>query len=154
MTEKKATPSAKKNILNTLLVLVAAFILYQVYAIGFSPSSTSETGRNTGAAGAIADKNVVQINILNGCGVSGTGQRLTNFLRASGYDVVEMGNYKTYDVKESLVIDRSGNADVAQKLASDLGIEAKNVIQQINSEYFVTASVVIGKDFKSLRAWK
>ena len=90
---------------------------------------------------------------MNGCGVSGTGQKMTSFLRAAGYDVVDMGNYKTFDVKQSLVIDRSGNAEIAKKIASDLGIDPAHVVQQISPEYFVTASVVLGKDFKNLRAW-
>jgi hypothetical protein len=92
--------------------------------------------------------------VLNGCGASGIGQKMTSLLRASGYDVVEMGNYKTFDVKQTLVIDRSGNIDVARKLASDLGIDPKNVVQEISPEYFVTASVILGKDFKALHGWK
>ena len=79
---------------------------------------------------------------------------MTSVLRSEGYDVVEMGNYKTFDVRESMVIDRSGRSDVANKIASQLGISEKNVLQQISSEYFVTASVVIGRDYKSLRALK
>jgi hypothetical protein len=79
---------------------------------------------------------------------------MTSLLRASGYDVVDIGNYKTFDVRQSLVVDRNGNIDVARKLASDLGIDPKNVIQEISPEYFVTASVIIGKDYKSLRGWR
>ncbi|MGA7161651.1 MAG: LytR C-terminal domain-containing protein [Bacteroidota bacterium] len=153
MNEKETAPSSRKVILNLLLVAVAAFILYQVYSIIFSSNSRSSGSRPSGQEVAVPEKTVVQIDVLNGCGVSGTGQRITSFLRAAGYDVVEMGNYKTFDVKQSLVIDRSGNADIAKKIASDLGIDSRNVVQQISPEYFVTASVVLGKDFKNLRAW-
>ena len=92
--------------------------------------------------------------MLNGCGVSGTGQKMTTFVRGLGYDVVEMGNYKSFNVEESLVIDRSGKIEIAKKLAEQLGIAEKNVVQQISPEYFVTASIVIGKDFQNLPAWK
>jgi len=153
MTEKETVNPSQKIVLNLLVAAVAAFILYQVYAIIFPSNGTNEHARAAGAEAAAPVKNVVQIDVLNGCGVSGTGQRMTSFLRAAGYDVVEMGNYKTFYVKQSLVIDRSGNADIAKKIASDLGIDPRNVVQQISPEYFVTASVVLGKDFKSLRAW-
>ncbi len=153
MNEKENTPSSRKIILNLLLTAIAAFIVYQVFAMFFSSNGTSNHSRPAGQEVTAPEKNIVQINVLNGCGVSGTGQRMTSFLRAAGYDVVDMGNYKTFDVKQSLVIDRSGNADIAKKIASDLGIDPKNVVQEISPEYFVTASVVLGKDFKSLRAW-
>jgi hypothetical protein len=153
MTEKETAPSSKKIILNLLLVVVAAFILYQVYAISFPSSGKMEDHRTTGPEAAVSAKSILQVDVLNGCGVSGTGQRMTSFLRAAGYDVVEMGNYKTFDVKQSLVIDRSGNAEIAKKIASDLGIDPRNVVQQISPEYYAIASVVIGKDFKNLRAW-
>ena len=121
MTEKETPRSSRKLILNLLLAVVSAFILYQVYAICF-PSTGP--GQHSGPAvqdAPASSKCVVQIDVLNGCGVSGTGQRMTSFLRAAGYDVVDMGNYKTFDIKRSLVIDRSGNAEVAKKIASDLG---------------------------------
>ncbi len=153
MTEKETSRPSKKLILNLLLTAVAAFILYQAYAIGFSSNGSGDRTKPTLADASVSPKSVIQIDVLNGCGVSGTGQKMTSFLRAAGYDVVDMGNYKTFDVKQSLVIDRSGNAEIAKKIASDLGIDPAHVIQQISPEYFVTASVVLGKDFKNLRAW-
>ena len=153
MTDKETFSPSKKLILNLLLVVVAAFVFYQVYELTFSSNGTGDRPRTSVSESSVPPKNVVQIDVLNGCGVSGSGQRMTSFLRAAGYDVVDMGNYKTFDVKQSLVIDRSGNADVAKKIAADLGIDPKNVVQEISPEYFVTASVVLGKDFKNLRAW-
>ncbi len=153
MTEKETSRSSKKLILNLLLSAIAAFILYQVYAISFPSNGPGDHNRPSVPDASVSSKSVIQIDVLNGCGVSGTGQRMTSFLRAAGYDVVDMGNYKTFDVKQSLVIDRSGNAEIARKIASDLGIDPVHVVQQISPEYFVTASVVLGKDFKSLRAW-
>ncbi len=153
MTEKETSRSSRKILLNLLITAVAAFILYQLYAIMFPSNGTGDHNKQPASDVAVTSKSVVQIDVLNGCGVSGTGQKMTSFLRAAGYDVVDMGNYKTFDVKQSLVIDRSGNAEIAKKIASDLGIDPAHVVQQISPEYFVTASVVLGKDFKNLRAW-
>ncbi len=153
MTDKENSSPPRKLILNILLAAVTAFFLYQVYALSFPPKEM-DIPRSGDTRAAILEKNVIQVNVLNGCGVGGVGQRMTSYLRSTGYDVVEMGNYKTFDVRQSIVIDRSGNGEVSRKIAADLGIDPKNVVQQLSSEYFVTASVVIGKDFKNLRAWK
>jgi len=154
MTDQEHSLPSRKLILNILLAAVAAFFLYQVYALSFPPGGKADAARSGDARTTMPAKEVVQLNVLNGCGVGGVGQRMTSYLRSAGYDVVEMGNYKTFDVKQSLIIDRSGNSEVSKKIAADLGIDPKNVIQQLSSEYFVTASVVIGRDFKNLRAWK
>lgn len=154
MTDQENFSPSRKIVLNILLTAVTAFFLYQVYALSFPPSGKIDTPGSRDPHAAIPQRDVIQVNVLNGCGVGGVGQRMTGYLRSAGYDVVEMGNYKTFDVKQSIVIDRSGNGEVSKKIAADLGIDPKNVVQQLSSEYFVTASVVIGKDFKSLRAWK
>ena len=43
--------------------------------------------------------------------------------------------------------------EMARRIASNLGIQQKNVLQQLNPDYFVTASIVVGKDYKILPAW-
>jgi len=154
MTKEKSNPPSKKIILNLLLIVIAAFVLYQAFAIGFPSGGKNAATGSADPAPPVSVTNVVQVDVLNGCGASGTGQKMTSLLRASGYDVVDIGNYKTFDVRQSLVIDRSGNIDIARKLASDLGIDPKNVIQEISPEYFVTASVIVGRDYKSLRGWR
>jgi len=154
MMKQRSRPAPKRFLLNLLLVVVAAFVVYQVLAISVPSGSAPSAGPRGDSASAVLSKNVIQVDVLNGCGASGVGQKLTNLLRASGYDVVEMGNYKTFDVRQTLVVDRSGKIDVARKLASDLGVDPRNVLQEISPGYFVTASVVLGKDFKHLRGWK
>ena len=90
----------------------------------------------------------VQIDVLNGCGVLGVASKFTTFLRHQGFDVVEMRNYKSFDIQETLVIDRVGNLTLARNVATALGVSPRNVIQEINSDYFVDVSIVIGKDYQ------
>jgi hypothetical protein len=96
---------------------------------------------------------VIQIDVLNGCGVDGAASVFTSYLRGRGYDVVEMRNYKTFDVVHSLVIDRKGNLETAKKVAYALGVREDNIVQQLNADYYVDASIVIGKDYKSLKPY-
>ena len=78
---------------------------------------------------------------------------MTKYCRTLGYDVVEMGNYKSFDVEETLVIDRSGKMETAKLLAQQIGVSSKNVVQQFSNEHIVVASIVIGKDFNKLKPW-
>jgi hypothetical protein len=96
-------------------------------------------------------KRVYQLDVLNGCGVKGAAGRFTNYLRANGYDVVEMKNYKTFQIPQTLVIDRVGNLEAARRVAEVLGISGHNIVQQINPDYFVDVSIIIGKDYHNLR---
>ena len=92
----------------------------------------------------------VQVEVLNGCGLAGAADKVTNFLRNKKFDVVQMGNYRTFDIDESIVIDRKGNIKIAADIADSLGINRHNVIQQVNKNYLLDVSVVVGKDYKQL----
>ena len=93
----------------------------------------------------------IQLDVLNGCGAPGAGTSATAYLRARGFDVVEYRNYRSFDVRESLVIDRAGNRENAEKVAYALGIRKGNIIQQINEDYYVDVSVLIGRDYPTLK---
>ena len=100
------------------------------------------------------DNKVIQIDVLNGCGIPGVAIKFTDYLRARGFDVLEMGNYKSFDVEETLVIDRTGKSDNAHKVAYALGVDDKNIIQQISPDAYLDCTVVIGKDFNNLKPMK
>ena len=135
-------------LLNILLGVLVAVVAVLGYALvqRHVLSPPVDTTRSGPAAGEI-----IQVDVLNGCGVSQGCVGVTSYLRARGYDVVEMRNYKTFDVPSSLVIDRSGDLETARKVAYALGVRSENIIQQINHDYYVDVSVVIGKDYASLK---
>lgn len=134
--------------LNALIALLAIVVVWLLYA--FVVRHVLRPPVDTGRVGT-SGREVIQIDVLNGSGLDGAATTCTAYLRSRGYDVVEMRNYKTFDVGESLVIDRAGNVENARKVAYALGIRKENVIQQINEEYFVDVSVLIGRDFRSLK---
>ena len=136
--------------LNALIVVLILAVAYMSYAFiertFIRPSVDPERAGDDGAG-------VIQIDVMNGCGDSGMASKCSSFLRARGFDVVEMRNYKTFDLDHSMVIDRVGNRENAERVARALGVTTKNIIQQINQDYYVDVSVVIGKDYPSLRAF-
>ncbi len=96
----------------------------------------------------------IQLDVLNGSGQPKLAQRMTDFLRARGFDVVEMGNYRSNDVEATLVLDRAGNMDAAKQVAMALGVSAERVRQQIDKSLYLDVSVVIGKDYSRLKAFQ
>ncbi len=61
-----------------------------------------------------------------------------------------MGNYISFDVENTIVIDRTGNIQNAYDVAEALGVDKQDVIQQINKDYFLDVSVIVGKDYNKL----
>jgi len=148
---KSSTVNLLYNLIIFLLVVLIVYLSYSAYLKIVQKSSDE----------IIIDRNeiateIIQLDVLNGCGVSGVADRFTDYLRAHEFDVVELGNYKikgqvNYDVDETFVIDRIGNKANALKVAEALGIEKVKVIQQLNDDYFLDVSLVIGKDYYKLK---
>ncbi len=144
----KSSFSGSSFILTTIIVLLGILIIFLTFSlvnrlsIHSSEQSTTNLKKTASA--------VIQVEVLNGCGTSGVAEIFTDYLRKEKFDVVQMGNYVSFDIDKSMVIDRTGNRANAEKVASALGIEDKNVILQKNSDSFLDVSVIIGKDYKKL----
>ena len=138
-----------KIFLNGLIILLVIVGGYFSYAFVMKTSHVSSE-----AATGTTKPRVIQLDVLNGCGAKGAGTKCTSYLRSNGFDVVEMKNYKTFNVLRTLVVDRVGDLASARRVAASLGVSEQNVIQQINHDYFVDVSVIIGADYASLRALK
>jgi hypothetical protein len=133
------------NVLIGALILIVGFLAYSLLERHlFRPPVDVVKGSPGGA--------IIQVDLLNGCGVPGAATVVRDYLRARGYDVVEMRNYKSFDVEESLVVDRTGENQAAEKIAYALGINKARIVRQINPDYYVDVSVIIGKDYKSMKS--
>ena len=99
-------------------------------------------------------KQKTQVEVLNGCGTSGIAKSVTDFLRKSEIDVVYLGNYKNFNLSKSQVIDRSGNPDIARRIARILGISEAQVKTDIDKTKQLKASILLGKDYKNLTPFK
>ncbi|MBU1100518.1 MAG: LytR C-terminal domain-containing protein [Bacteroidetes bacterium] len=145
MTQKNPTVNLA---LNLIIFLLAGIIIYLTYSISINLSgdeAKKAPKQNTQVAAE-----VIQVEILNGCGVSGIADRFTDFLRANGFDVVNRGNYKTFDLDNTIIIDRRGNIANAKKTAKILGAKPSSVIQQLNEDYFLDVTIIVGKDYYNL----
>lgn len=152
----KENPSTKLNqknspltslFLNALIFILSIVILFLVYSliIKFTAADNPEIADTDKAA------KIIQLEVLNGCGTSGIADKFTEYLRSNNFDVVQIGNYMSYDINNTMVIDRTGNKANAEKVADFLGIARSNIVLQKNNDYFLDVSLVIGKDYVKLK---
>lgn len=151
MSEEKDSRSTSTNnlLLNSaigflsvlLLLLIAALFTRVIYPRIFNERADLQSD-------LISE--IIQIEVLNGCGVSGIANAYTGLLRKNGFDVVETGNFETFDVEETIIISRSGVMTNAYRVANALGVSENNVIQETSPDFYLDVSVIIGHDYEKL----
>jgi hypothetical protein len=144
----RKTYSVLKLGLNGCIAIAIIAIVYFGY-VYIARSASSPKNQQPATAQA---PYVIQLDVLNGCGARGAAAKITKFLRGAGFDVVEMKNYKVATMQKTLVVDRIGDLAPARRVAAALGVADKNIVQQINPDYFVEVSVIIGADYASLES--
>ena len=88
----------------------------------------------------------VRVEVLNAGGVAGLARDATEYLRDSGFDVVDYGNAGDFDADTSVVLDRVGRDETARAVADALGIN--NVGSQPDSNLYVDVSVLLGSEWR------
>lgn len=137
-------------LMNSVLVVLALVMVVLAYGLAtrfFTPRIDPVREANPGQL--VGD--IIQVEVRNGCGVSGLAAETTRFLRRRGFDVVEVGDHSSFDEAYSFVIDRVGDLESAIKVAHALGIPEERVVQDIRLDYYLDASVVLGRDYENLR---
>ncbi len=87
----------------------------------------------------------VRVQVLNGSNRSGLARLATDQLRDAGFDVVNIGNAAS-PAKMSVVLDRAGNPEVAQRVAAALGIT--RIESRPDTALYLEVTVILGPDFK------
>lgn len=93
---------------------------------------------------------IIQLEVLNGCGVSGLANQFTSALRKNGFDVVETGNFDHFDMQKTIIISRTYNTDNAKRVAEAIGIDEKNILVEASDDFYLDATIVIGSDYQTL----
>ena len=138
--------------LNALLLVLVLGVMVLVYGLVtggfFSAPPPADPQREENPAGLVGE--IIQVDVRNGCGVAGVAARTTRYLRRHHFDVVEQGNYASFEEDSSFVIDRVGNPAAARKVAAALGLPPSRIRQEIRPDYYLDASVVLGRDYRTL----
>lgn len=139
-------------LLNTVIFILFAVVVYMSYSIYIKLADKESTKIPLIEPAA---SEIIQLEVLNGCGVTGVADRVTDYLRNKNFDVVYTDNFSSFDVQESSVIDRTGNIANAKKVAGSLGItRPEMVFTQVNESDLLDVQVIIGKDYIKLNPFK
>jgi hypothetical protein len=132
-------------LISLLLVGIIFFLSFSLYS-NFKHVPLPITIEKTAKVDSL-----IQIEVMNGCGVLGVADQLTEFLRSKNFDVIQTGNYYSYDIERTLIVDRNGNQNSAKLVADALGLADDVVISQVNKNYYLDVSVIVGKDFNNIK---
>jgi len=102
----------------------------------------------------IEEPRPIQIEVLNGCGVTGVAAKFTDYLRGLDFDVVKTDNYESFNVLKTVIVDRRGNRQNMMKLAEALKLPEARILEEVNEAYLIDAVVILGKDFRQLQSWQ
>jgi hypothetical protein len=94
----------------------------------------------------------IRVEVLNGGGVDGMARQVTGLLRDQGFDVVEVGNWVSFDEDSSFVLARTDDPAGARRVADALGV--RQVRAEPDPNLFADVSVVLGKDWSPDRIQK
>ncbi|PAU94066.1 hypothetical protein CK503_07585 [Aliifodinibius salipaludis] len=148
MTSKNSeTNSFALNATIGFLSLLLALLIFGLFTRIVYPRI--ENQRATNNPELIGD--IIQLEVLNGCGVPGLANDFTSALRKNGFDVVETGNFKNFDMQNTVVIARTFDTKNAKRVADALGIAEEHVFIEASEDFYLDATVVIGSDYKSLK---
>lgn len=92
----------------------------------------------------------IEIEVLNGCGISGLAQRFTNYLRQQGFDVVNTKNADRMNYDRTLLIERGKASEKTADVLRALMLEPGNVIHKEDPSIHADFTLVIGKDYQKL----
>ena len=140
-----------KNLgINSGLLLASIVVMVLIYAL-FTRIAVRRIDpfRTLNPAGLLGNK--VQVEIRNGAGKSGLAADATSYLRKVGFDVVASGNFIDFDQPYTHIIDRVGDRESTKNLAYALGIDESRIEEDIDTDLFLDATVVLGADFRRLK---
>ena len=146
--DKKKEHFSKNLTLNASIIILIIINIYLGYSI--TETITKYYGDNQYELSEDSTASKIKVEVLNGCGKSGVAEKLTDYLRAKGFDVVNLGNYRSFEIENSIVIARNEKNLNAEKIAMSVGLHKEYVIKQINPEYLLDVTFILGKDYKNL----
>lgn len=145
---KKKEYFSKNLILNSSILVLILINIFLAYSLIKTISGIDNDTRNHLSEDSLRAK--IQVEVLNGCGESGTAEKLTDYLRANGFDVVNLGNYRSFEIENSIIISRNGKMQNAEKVSAMVGLDNTSIIQQTNPDYLLDVTFILGKDYKDL----
>lgn len=103
---------------------------------------------------AAAQERIYALEILNGTGKQGLAARTAALYQSFGFDVIRVGNADSRDYSNTVIVDRIGNARVAEIIAHIIQCEAirstspdEDSGDMYGTEAIVDYTIILGEDF-------
>lgn len=138
----KNTSNTLLNISLFVIVLLLFIITYSVYLKITSPKeneSSVVTGR------------IIQVCVLNGTQIDGLAREVSNYLRTKNLDVLYQGNYSYRNLKNTFIIDHTGDKTIVKRIIRIIGISPDQVVQEIQENSLTDITIVLGEDYRKLK---
>lgn len=149
MPQTPAEDHQRHLFLNTAIGFLSVLLILLLIALGsriIYPTIVAERAE----IDPVLVTNIIQLEVLNGCGIPGIATRYTDRLREYGFDVVETGNFDHYNVNNSFVISRSGEMENARRVAKAIGIPEDRILREQSNDFYLDVTLIIGADFETL----
>ncbi|MDZ7293956.1 MAG: LytR C-terminal domain-containing protein [candidate division KSB1 bacterium] len=139
---------------STTLVMVVIIVCVNILLTGFlifrglrKLPPTRISGHQSLDAGVV-------VAVMNGCGVPGVAQQVSDYLKANRF-VASHQNWRNFDVERTVVLDRvSDKKEKARRVASALGLGNEDVLVQLDPSAGCDVTVVLGRDYQRLAPFR
>ena len=135
-----------RGILRAALFLVVAAAAVVLVGSGLGQWIPEERAPEDASVLSLGEDRIT-VDIRNAAGVAGLARSATDHLRGAGFDVVSIGNARTFGSDTTVVIDRIGEVSRASEVARALGVT--RVTSQPDSNLFVDVTVRLGSDWSA-----
>jgi len=139
-------PEGSSRIQIVVGILAMVFVALLVYSMVSQPDSNRE-GEIVAPPPLDPAVEIVQVQVSNGTVVEGLAGRMREYLREQGFDVLDVGNARTREVPQTVVLDRVGNRALALRVARALGLPDERVREELSTSLMLDVTVLIGADF-------
>ncbi len=151
---KKSSKKRRESSFSGILITLLAIFVF-VYGFSFvKKMGQKETSEKT------EPKNI-KIQVLNGSGIKGASKEVSEFLNENKsnnfvFYVVDEGDFSDSFVSQNILLDRTGNRELIDQIASILGVKKNNVFfKPLKDNYLaLDATLVLGPDFKKILKWQ
>jgi len=139
--------------LKTVIILSFAILIYLIVKENFFNNNMSPPSLLSKIVIEKFSEDMIQIEVLNGCGVKGVADLYTNFLRDKGYDVIDYKNANHFNYEQTQLIIYNTKLNI-EDIISNLKIDKTNIKYIKRSDIFFDLSLIIGKDFNTLESFE
>lgn len=92
----------------------------------------------------------IEVEVLNGCGISGLAQQFTDYLRDNHIDVVRTENAENFHYDKTIVILRRDGFEKAEQVAKLLNLSPRDSVRVMvkpDASLLTDITVIIGSDY-------